>query len=135
MSINLRSLVIGDRVVVLTYQRKIIDSRLSEYRDQFFYGSIETTFVGVSTANEPIVIKTVDGSDTGWRLGNNYPYAPTHYLNERCWRIPIENILSVVGRRQRKQKPVFITCRACGSKFPWIVGTSKRSYICPPCRL
>jgi|ERR1035437_7532231 hypothetical protein len=32
-------------------------------------------------------------------------------------------------------KRINIVCRSCGNKSEWIVGTSKRSYVCPLCRI
>ena len=41
------------------------------------------------------------------------------------------NVWSLVINRAYTYK---VVCRGCGSKFPWTIGTSKRNYLCLPCR-
>ena len=39
-----------------------------------------------------------------------------------------------ISHYEKETPPAQILCRCCGSKNTWIYGTSKKNYICMPCR-
>src|ERR1035437_2001029 len=51
------------------------------------------------------------------------------------WRVNASVIVlakSALRRRARKVKP--IVCRACGQPSVWLKGTSRKAFVCLPCR-
>jgi|ERR1035437_7883391 hypothetical protein len=44
-------------------------------------------------------------------------------------------LVSSKHKPRKVRKEVKIVCRGCGAQSKWIVGTSKRSYVCPLCRV
>jgi hypothetical protein len=43
------------------------------------------------------------------------------------------NLVTVKSRRNRPKLSI-VDCRGCGKQKPWIKGTSKKNYLCMPCR-
>src|ERR1035437_2149197 len=62
-----------------------------------------------------------------------------YYSGDRLWYLDGKNYSEVEFKhltryRGRVFKKKYLTCRGCGKKVEWIVGTSKRSYACIACR-
>jgi|ERR1035437_1027151 hypothetical protein len=45
-------------------------------------------------------------------------------------------IVSGFKKRSNRNRPKLsiVSCRGCGNSFSWIKGTSKKNYLCLPCR-
>jgi hypothetical protein len=60
-----------------------------------------------------------DGSGDYWMAGIHYEEKEYKYLTKYVNRL---------------FKDKFLSCRGCGKKSIWIVGTHKRSFVCTTCR-
>jgi hypothetical protein len=136
---------IGDWVLVPAYST--VSGRLSlrRYSDRNGEGSTDfdktvlCQVAGFSYSEVLLHIPPGAGDTSHWTNSetnrNNYGCIP----DEKYWWCVALYLIKTdkVGKfkKRRVKKPVNILCRGCGKSFLWIVGTSKRSFACPSCRI
>ena len=149
MPISLSDLQPGIKVIVPCYsdQGSYVGFFLEEY-ERSSYDECEAEVVCVSryTSGDGmgppirwVTLLVSEGRD-GWIISPIIEAnASSAYHGQRGYRVPINNIIAIAGtprpkKKVKKHNPVSILCRGCGTKYPWIVGTSKRAYVCLSCR-
>src|ERR1035437_9062701 len=65
-------------------------------------------------------------------VGNLRTYSFSTLFHDDRWSYEFLNGKKF-SNRKRPQNFIVI-CRGCGKTFNWIIGTSKRNYLCIPCR-
>jgi hypothetical protein len=73
----------------------------------------------------------IDGPALEYSNGTNYYFIDGKLSSEEDFNAKRKSFL----RRAKGFKKTFLNCRGCGSKKEWVVGTSKRSYVCIACRV
>lgn len=104
----------------------------------FISSVVETTFVCYSNyvdANEYVMVLYDHGHVLSDYMDDEN--IPDEYRNMIGYRIPLVNVKELISqlKPRKPRKPISVVCRGCGSKFPWNKGTSKRNYVCLPCRI
>lgn len=81
-----------------------------------------------------VTIEVLETNNSEDRPGGYFTsfYISTLLTNDK-WSFIRDCIPKVISTRKRPQLSI-VVCRGCGSKLKWIKGTSKRNYLCIPCR-
>src|ERR1035437_2648906 len=90
----------------------------------------DTLFLVISRDLAGIQLKVLRSSSPYYSVGSITGASETAFLTMNAIEFVGDRVLST----RKRPKLFIVSCRGCGKDFPWTVGTSKKNYLCLPCR-
>jgi hypothetical protein len=96
-----------------------------------FFNDYKVLWRVESISDEGVIFKIIESDNCSYIVGASSNYQIVNILSKDRW-ICVSPTIKTSNRKRPKLS--IVMCRACGDNFPWIKGTSKKNYVCLPCR-